>query len=197
MTTSLGVGDGGQRLGGRPTSVGRDPHAADALGAGDPRLAVERRAILQLGMKGHRPAGNRHDAAADGQHAIRLAHRLLEVARDIGQRGDEQVAEGVAARTRARVVRTPSDRSPGSGTGAGGSWPARHRPAPRCSCGCRPSAAGPSRAQLARGSAVVGHRDDRRDVAGQLLQAAQQHGQAGAAADRHDVAGRARGRRRW
>ena len=42
-------------------------------------------------------------------------------------------------------------------------------------------------AQLARRAAVVGDRHDRRDVAGHLLEAAQQRRQAGAAADGHDA----------
>ena len=41
-------------------------------------------------------------------------------------------------------------------------------------------------AQDAGRAAVVGDRDDRGQVAGVLLEAAQQRGQAGAAADRHD-----------
>ena len=44
------------------------------------RLAVERRSVLQLGVKGDRPAGDGNDAAAHGEHPVRLAHRFLEIA---------------------------------------------------------------------------------------------------------------------
>ena len=76
---------------------------------------------------------------------------------------------------------------PGSGTGGPRSSAARRRPGRRCSCGCRRPAGCPSSlAQHAGRAAVVGDGDDRGQVAGVLLEAAQQRRQAGPAADRHD-----------
>ena len=76
---------------------------------------------------------------------------------------------------------------PGSGTGGARSSAARRRPARRCSCRMSPTGGMPSSvAQHARRAAVVGDGDDRGQVAGVLLEAAQERRQAGPAADRHD-----------
>ena len=119
--------------------VGRDPDAGGCRApASIVRLALEHRAIRQLGMQRDRLARDRHDAAAHGENAVRLAHALLEVAGDVRQRGDEQVAKGVAGEVPV-VIRCPWE----IGMEQAASWRARRRRARRCTCGCRPWAAMP------------------------------------------------------
>ena len=85
--------------------------------------------------------GGQH-LAGDGEHARAERDRGLERADDLGQRGQEQVAERVAGQLAARR------------SGAGRPWPAatRPRPAPRGSCGCRRAAACRARAAGGRTS---------------------------------------------
>ena len=142
------------------------------------------RAVVQLGVEGHRLGRDRHDLPRTASTRFDCAHRLLEVA------PSTSVSAAISRLPKAWppkcvvVVRCP----PGSGTGAGcvmaGSASASAAMQLRMSpIGGMPS----SVAQLARRAAVVGHGHDRGDVAGHLLEAAQQHGQPGAAADRHDA----------
>ena len=80
----------------------------------DGGLAVQPRAVRQLRVEGQRHGRHRDDLAAHREHAVGLPHAFLEVAGDVGQGGDEQVAEGVAGEARG-VARRGWE----SGTGAG------------------------------------------------------------------------------
>ena len=132
---------------------------------------------FQDGAQVERHAGGRQHLAAHRQHAVRLAHRLLEVAGHRGHGRDEQVAEGVVVEAGAgREAVLHELRHQRLGIGQGGDAVAdvarRHDPQ--------------LLPQPAARSAVVGDRHDGGDVGRVALQAAQQGGQPGAAADRHD-----------
>ena len=98
--------------------VGRQPDPLDAGRPGDPRLALDRLAVESAGRAGPRGRGDGQDLAADRQDPVHLADALLEVAAlDGRERGDEQVADGVAGQAR-RVIPVAGGLPPGSGTGA-------------------------------------------------------------------------------
>ncbi len=127
----------------------------------DPALAGDLGAVVEPRVEREHGARRRHDPAAHREHAVHLAHRLLEVAllelrpgpraagcRRRGRRGPPAASPGLARRGRRaatdRSGASTAARRPGSGTGAGGPSAARRRRAPRCSCGCRPTAGIPS-----------------------------------------------------
>ncbi len=119
----------------------------------------------------------RHDAAVDCQHAPDLGDGGVERADHLGQRGQEDVAEGVACELSAieavpeepvheRLVLGQRDQAVADVARR------RHREvAP----------------QAAAGAAVVGQRDDRRDLRARELETAQEHGHAGAPAEADDA----------
>ena len=131
---------------------------------------------------------DRQDLAADRQHPVHLADAFLEVAAlDRRQGRDQQVPDGVAGQARGLVelpgplaLREAVLEQLGHerlGVGEGDDAVAdvadgRHAEL---------------LAELARRAAVVGDRDDRREVARVLLEPAQEHRQAGPAADGHDL----------
>ena len=121
--------------------------------------------------------GRGHDAALDGQHAPDLRDGGVERADDLGQRGQEDVAEGVPGQLAAieavpeepvheRLVLGQGDQAVADVAGR------RHREvAP----------------QAAAGAAVVGQRDDRGDLRAHGLEAAQQRREPRAAAQADDA----------
>ena len=121
--------------------------------------------------------GRRHDAALDGEHATDLGDGGVERADDLRQRGQEDVAEGVAGQLAAieavpeepvhqRLVLGQRDQAVADVARR------RHRQvAP----------------QAAAGAAVVGQRDDRRDLRAGELETAQERRQARAAAQADDA----------
>ena len=130
----------------------RDPDAADAAGGADQRLAVQAGPVGQLRVQGQRHGRPGHDLAAHREHAVRLAHPFLEVALDVAEGGDEEVAEGVAgdplrARRRAReaVLEEPRHDRLGVGEGRDAVADVAHRRDAQLV------------AQAARRSAVIGH----------------------------------------
>ncbi len=150
---------------------------------GDARLALEDAAIAELGVQGDRLAGHGNDAAAYGENAVGLADALLEVARDA--RSSAAISrlpkawpaklEFWTVRGWKSVLQQAVHRRLGVGQGSDAVADVAHRRHAHLV------------AQLARRSAIVGHGDDRGDVAGLLLEAAQQDRQPGAAADGHDA----------
>ena len=122
----------------------------------DRDLAVQVAPGGELRRQVERDARGRQDLAAHGQHPVRLAHRLLEVAGDRGHGGDEEVAEGVVVEARARreaVLHELGHERLGIGQrgDAVADVPGRHD--------------AELLAQPAAAAAVVGHRHDGGDVA--------------------------------
>ena len=133
-------------------------------------------------MQVDRLAGHGNDAAAHGEDTVRLANALLEVACHAGQRGNQQVAEGVAGKVRVGTVRgwksvleQAVHRRLGISQGGDAVAYVAHRRHAHLV------------AQLARRSAVVSHGDDGGDVARLLLESAQQDRQPSTAADGDDA----------
>ena len=164
----------------------RDPDPLDAGRGRDPRLAVDDGPVPPAGMEGQRRRRAGSDLAADGEDPVHLADAFLEVAAlDRGHRRDQQVADRMAAE--GPPVAAPSSVAPGkrywSSSLMSGSASAR-------AAMQLPDVADRRDAELlaqhAGRAAVVGDRDDRRQVARVLLQAAQERRQAGPAADRDD-----------
>ena len=148
----------------------------------DRRFPLDPLSVLQLGPEPNVGVGGRHHLALHRQHPAAGGDGRFEAAGDGREGRQEEVAEAVALETAARleaVLEQPCEQRllPGQGRQAVA------------------DVAGRLDAQLSpqhpAAAAVVGHRDDRGDVAAVALQAAQQGRQAGAASDRHDV--RARG----
>ena len=164
--------------------VGREPDALDADGArmiGDwPSTTSRRRA----GVERQRRRRDRHDLAAHGEDPVHLADALLEVAAlDRGHRREQQVADGVPGQAAATRPSAPAGKRYWSSSLISGSASASAAMQLRMS----PTGGMPELlAQHARRAAVVGDGDDRGQVAGVLLEAAQQRRQPGPAADRHD-----------
>ena len=126
---------------------------------------------------------DRHDLPADGQDPVDPPDTLLEVAAlDGGHRGQEEVPDGVPAEARRLALGRLGEPvleelvHERLGVGEGGDAVAD------VPDGRDPEAL----AQHAGRAAVVGDRDHGRQVAGVLLQAAQERRQARAAADGHD-----------
>ena len=155
-----------------------EPHAPwQAVGGRDRALAADLDAVLELRVQDDVVERRGQHPAADLEDVRGLLYGALEVAGHFGERGDEQVAEAVpleaavgeavleqAAHERLVV----GERDEAVADVAGGRHPQ-----------VAPQAAG--------AAAVVGHRDHGGDVAGVLLQAAEQGGEAVAAADRGDA----------
>ena len=141
------------------------------------------RAVDQLRVERQRLGRDRHHLAAHREDPVGQPDALLEVARDVRERRDEQVAERVATDARRRSRRSVGNRYWSRRVMVGSASASAAMQLRMSPTGAMPS----SCAELARRAAVVGDRDDRGDVAGVLLEAAQQGRQAGAAADGHDA----------
>jgi hypothetical protein len=132
-------------------------------------------------VEGDRRSGRGHHLTADRQNAVHLPHAFFEVVTlDRGHRRQQQVADRVPAQAGLAV--------------AGESvleQLAHQRLRIRQGHDAVADVAHRRNAQLlaqpARRSAVVGDRDHGRDIAGVLLDPAQQRGQAGSAADDDDL----------
>jgi hypothetical protein len=140
-------------------------------------------------VEGRRRHG--HDLPADGEDPVELADALLEVAAlDRRHRGEQQVADGVPRQARVAprspireaVLEELAHQRLGIGEGA---MQLRRSPT---------GGIAELLAQHAGRPAVVGDRDDAVRLLGDLLEAAQQRRQAGAAADRTIRGPRARNR---
>ena len=129
------------------------------------------------GREVERHARRRQHLAADREDAVGLAHRLLEVAGDGGHGGDEEVPECVVVEARplreAVLHQLGHERlRVGQGGNAVADVAGWHDPE--------------LLAQASRAAAVIGDRNDRRDVRAVALESAQQRREAGSAAERHD-----------
>ena len=76
--------------------TGRATPDAGADAGADLGLAADRAAVVALGPEPHLLEGGRQHPPADLQHPRALAHREVEAPRDLGEGGEEQVAERVA-----------------------------------------------------------------------------------------------------
>ena len=144
----------------------------------DVAFAVDPFAVLQLGPEAYVHIGGGHHLTLHRQHAAGGGDRRFQVAGDRAEGRQEQVAEAVALQAAAggeAVLEQSGEQGLFRGErrqtvaditrGKNAQFPAQH----------------------AAAAAVIRHRDDGGDAAAVALQAAQQCGQAGAAADRHDV----------
>jgi hypothetical protein len=94
----VGRADGGQRLRERETLLGLQTQAPHGRARGrDVRLAAHDPPVLQLGDEPHVVQSRRVDAPLARQNLRGEPDGLDEVARHLGQRGEEEVAEAVAA----------------------------------------------------------------------------------------------------
>ena len=180
----LGVGDRRQRVLGGLDAVGGDPDAIDARGPHDLRLPVDDRAVRQPGVERERRRRDGHDLAADGEDPVHQPDAVLEVAAlDRGHRRDQQVPERVPGEPAGLLRPASRGKRYWRTSLISGSASARATMQLRMSpTGGMPS----SLAQDAGRAAVVGDGDDRGQVAGVLLEAAQQRRQPRPATDRHD-----------
>ena len=173
------------RLGVGPHVGGLDRDVGDRLVRGaDGGLALQAPARLEGRRQVERHARGRQDLAAHRQDAVRLAHRLLEVAGDRGHGGDEQVPEGVVVEPgagREAVLHELGHERLGVGQGgdAVADVPGRRDPE--------------LLAQAAAAAPVVGQGDDGGDVGRVALQAAQQRREARSRRRSPRSAGRAPG----
>ena len=179
----LGLGDGREGVIGRADVLRRQPDAIDPGRAHDLRLTVDGRAVGQPGVEGQRRGRDRDDLATDGQDAVHQADPVLEVAvLDGCHRGDQQVPQGVAGQAtglasgwlRESVLEDLAHQWFGVGQRDDAVADVADRRDPELV------------PQHARRAAVVGHGHDRGQVAGVLLEATQEDGQAGPTADRDD-----------
>ncbi len=144
----------------------------------------------QPGEEVDRRRRHRHDLAAHGEDPVHAAHALLEVAAlERRHRGQQQVADGMAAQAagprhrRTVLAAAPTGKRYWSSSLMSGSASARAAMQLRMS----PTGGMPSSSRRTPGRAtVVGDGDHRGQVAGVLLEAAQQRRQPGPAADGHD-----------
>ena len=154
--------------------------------AADGDLADELLAIGERGAQPHVLQRRRVDVAADGQDLGGREHGVVEAAGDVGHGREQQVAERVAGQRFARRETIVEDLRQQV-------FFLRQRHDAVADVAWRQHAE--LLAQRAGGAAFVGHRDDRAEpgdrpravAAGVALQAAQQRGETGAAADGDDV----------
>src|SRR5437867_16852 len=93
--------DGADGLGVSGRVVGYEVNTPDAtVGIADIRLAVNSAEVLRAGAKRNVRKSGRDDLTAYGEHATRLADRVLEVAHDARHGDDEEVSERVTSETR-------------------------------------------------------------------------------------------------
>ena len=173
------MGDGlqGPGQGRRPFRDAAEPHDR-ALGLADAGFAFDPLAVFEFGPEAHIGIGGGHHLALHRQHPAAGRDRRFQAAGDRRKGREEQVAEAVALQAAAgleAVLEQAGEQRFFGGEGrqavadvAGGLHP---QLAPQ-----HPTAA-----------AVIGHRDDGREVAAVALQAREQGGQAGAATDGDDV----------
>ena len=162
--------------------VRRDPDALDARRPHDLGLAIDDPAPGDPGVERDRGRRDGHDLAPHGEDPVHQADAVLEVAAlDGGHGGDQQVAEGVAGqsgrlagRLREPVLEDLAHQRLGVGEG--------HDAVADVADGRDAELV----AQDAGRAAVVGHGDDRGQVARVLLEAPQQRREARPAADGHD-----------
>ena len=142
----------------------------------DVDLGAHDRAVDELGAQvGVGERGGQH-APLDGQHAADLAHRLLEAARDLGERGDEQVAEAHALER--AVLEAVLEEAVEEALGV-----AERDQAVADVAGRQDAEVG---AEAARAAAVVGDGDDSGELAAEGLEPFEHDGQPCAAADGDD-----------
>ena len=205
MTMSSASAIALERVLGRVDVLGRDPDAVDAVGPGDPALPGDLGAVVEPRAERDHGARRRHDPAAHREHAVHLAHRLLEVAllelapapraagcRRRGRRGPPAASPGLARPGPAGRRRTGRGVDGRRGAGEAVLEQPAHQ---RLGVGQRHDAVadvadrrdpelGPEHAGRA---AVVGDGDHGREVGRVLLEPAQQRREAGPAADRDDA----------
>ena len=93
----VGFGDGLQGLRERDAARRIEPDSADAgAGSADAGFAGHDAAVLQIRFESHVGGRGGVDVALDGQHLRGDAHGAGEIARDVGERGQKEVAETVA-----------------------------------------------------------------------------------------------------
>jgi hypothetical protein len=93
----VSVGDGFEGLRERVRGGGLEHQLDDALaGGGDVGLALDDGAVVHARGEADVGVGGREDAAADGEDLRGHLHGLGEVSGDVGEGGDEEVAEAVA-----------------------------------------------------------------------------------------------------
>ena len=143
----------------------------------DLRLAFDAATVFQFSPEAHIGIGGRHHGALHSEHTAAGGDRRFEAARDRREGREKQVAEAVTFQAGAgaeAVLEQACEQRLLGGQG-------RQAIA---------DVAGGQHAELAAqhpgAAAVVRHGDDGGEVAAVALQAAEQGGQAGAAADGHD-----------
>lgn len=93
----VGVGDGGERFGQGLGACGVEHELVNAeVAFGDVGLAAHNGAVFHEGGEGDVGRGGRIDAAPGGEDLGGGLNGLGEVAGDVGERGEEEIAEGVA-----------------------------------------------------------------------------------------------------
>ena len=201
----LGLLDRVDRVLARPDVRRGDPDAVDGVAAGDEALAVHHGAVQEPGVEAEDRAGGGDDPAAHREDAVHLPDPLLEVPVLEGhERGQQQVAHRVPAEADAQRLGSAHRRQRGVQVRVrlwrqrahGAREPVLEQAAhERLGVGEGDDAVADVpdgrqtqlRAQHARRAAVIRHGDDRGEVGGVLLEAAQQRGEAGPAADGHDA----------
>ena len=138
-----------------------------------------RRPIGELGVEAHVLQGRGQDAAADVQDVGGFDHGLLETAGDLGESGDEEIAERVAVELRSDAVEAVLEEPGDQGLVVG------ERDQTVADIAWSGNIVGG--ADLAGTAAVVGNGHDRGDVEVVPLEAAKQRGEPGAAANGDDV----------
>ena len=144
--------------------------------AGDRGLAGHDAPVLHLRHQGGRRGGRRQHLAGDGQHAGAERDGGVERPDDLRQRGQEQVAEGVAGDLALREPVLEDGGQQGLVLGQG------HQAVADVARRRQVEVA----AQAAGGAAVVGQRDDGHGLDAGDLEAAQDDREAGSAAEADD-----------
>ena len=175
----VGIEDGAHGVGVGLGVGGIEEELADAGAVlGDVVLAVDELVVVGAGGERHIDERGGEDGAAHVEDAAGLVDGRLEVPGNVGHGDDEEVAEGVALEPVAGAEAVLEEaRHEGFGLGEGG-----HALA---------DVAGGDHtevlAQASGGTPVIGHGDNGGEVAGVLLESAEQHGKPGSAADGDDA----------
>ena len=173
----IGALDGGDDAGWRRSRVrlhGDARHAAGVLARG--RLAAGDRSVGVVDDEGEALRGGREHDALDPQEAARAFDALAEAAGHVGERSDDEVADRVVVQLGAALEPVLEDLGQPAPLGQRDQAPAH------VAGGRDPELL----AQSPTRPAVVGDRDHGGEVAAvEVAQAAEQHGQARAPAERH------------